>query len=253
MGVGDAQWGARFGYDAQGRWTTYESTGSSRSVTRCTYDGERIAACTLWDEPASIVRDARGRITRVTIGAEVTDVRYGARGEVIAVGESTLRYDTRGRLSAFTIAGERVHRSQLGDFVLERDASGKVIRETGPREVRTFEYDPEGRVTLALAKRRPWPLSSEQPRPPAAAHDAISGAGVRWGPDEIGLDWFDGPVEPPLLDPETERREMLASIEKDAVRTAVTYDGARVTGISSGKAHDPRGRYGEYVYACSDR
>ena len=84
-------------YDARGRWieTVSEDDKGAHDpadTTTCTYDGDRIASCTIRQKPARADRDASGRITRGTIGDDAVGVTYGARGEV------TIERDSNGRV-----------------------------------------------------------------------------------------------------------------------------------------------------------
>jgi len=239
-------------YDDRGRWIETVSeddngTHDPADTTTCAYDGDRIASCTVRQKPARAERDARGRITRVTIGDDAVTVTYGAHGEVTAVGESTLRYDERGRVSALTLAGERVHVRLRGEITLERDASGRVLRQVG-REITTFVYEADGRVREAVSKRTPWKLSSEEPPKPPGP-DALTAAGRSWRDGDICLDCPDGPVDV-VKDPETERKEMLEWIEASATIQRVQYEGARILSIASGR-QGPQMQVRDYVYDCA--
>jgi YD repeat-containing protein len=262
-------------YDDRGRWIE-TSSGDDKpdpaDTSTCTYEGDHIAHCSLRGDKAIAERDASGRIVRVTYdekpevdtgappppdrlvdtsqqGRTSFDVAYGARGEVIAVGESTLRYDERGRLAGFVIAGKGAPRMTAGDTVLERDASGNVVRETGKFEIRTFTYDADGRrVREAIAKRKPWKLESEEPPKPPGP-DAVTTAGAQWSEDDICMDCQDGAVDV-VKDPVTERKEQLAWIESSADIHSVGYEGANIVYVRRG-ARGPSRRVREYSYDCS--
>ncbi|MFN0250430.1 MAG: hypothetical protein ACKV2T_26355 [Kofleriaceae bacterium] len=272
MGTHHSTWVYR--YDDRGRWIETSSGDEKpdpRDTATCTWDGDRIARCTLRGDAATAERDANGRLVRITFEQRpddpqppaatpdtlvdtsnrrrVVDVRYGARGEVIAVGASTLRYDERGRIAGFVLAGEDAPRMGRGDNVLERDTTGNVVRELGPHEIRTFAYEADGRrVREAIAKRTPWKLESEEPPKPPGP-DAITTAGARWGDDDICMDCQDGAVDG-VKDPATERAEMLAWIEKNADIHSVAYEGANVVYVGRGE-RGPWRRVRQYAYACT--
>jgi hypothetical protein len=252
MGTGMWSSNVKYEYDERGRWIRTSSDVEKpdpENVSTCTYDGDRIASCMLNNAPAKAERDGSGRITRVTIGAESVAVTYGANGEVLSVGESTLRYDERGRLAAFTLAGPKVNARWDGEYVLARDASGRVVTETMKREVKTFTYDKDNRVVEAVSRLKPWKLSSEEPPKPPRP-DAITTAGARWSDDDICMMCDEGAVDPPPKDPVVERREMLESIEQRAHVQTISYEGANIV-ISASGEKGPQRRYRHYSYDCA--
>jgi hypothetical protein len=133
-----------------------------------------------------------------------------------------------------------------GEYVLERDASGRVVTETAKREVRTFAYDKDNRVVEAVTRFKPWKLSSEEPPKPPGP-DAITTAGARWGEDDICMMCDDGAVDPPPKDPVVERREMLEWIEQSANVHTIAYDGANIV-ISASGEKGPQRRFRHYSY-----
>jgi hypothetical protein len=274
MGTHYSTWVYR--YDDRGRWIETSSGDEKpdpRDTSACTWEGDRIARCNLRGDAATAERDANGRLVHVVFEQKpddplppkatpdtlvdtskhrrVVEIRYGTRGEVLAVGASTLRYDERGRLAGFVLAGDDAPRLRRGDNVLERDASGNVVRETGPLLDTTFTYEGDRRrVRESIAKFKPRPLSSEEPPKPPGP-DAITTAGARWGEDDICMECLDGAVDPPPKDPETERNEMLAWIEKSANIHSVAYDGANVVHVGSGE-RGPWRRVRHYSYDCTE-
>ena len=268
LGPGPSRWWFR--YDERGRWIeTRDAADAADPVSSCTWKDDHIDHCRLVERTARAERDATGRLVRVIYDrppeaatsveppdrlvdrgatpATVFAVTYVARGEVVAVGESTLRYDQRGRLAGFVLAGDVVPRQVRGETTLERDASGTVVREIGPFEVRTFTYEADGRrVREAITKKKPWRLASDATPPPS--HDAITTAGAVWTEDEICMDCENG-AEAPVKDPETERREMLEYIERRANIFAAVYEGTNLLHVARGE-RGPRQRSHTYSYQC---
>ncbi len=150
---GNESW--KLTYTDAGKFQTARST-MGMFDTECFWDRGKLAACTEGAHSFNVVRDARGRITAIVSDA-TTEIRYDARGRVIAVGARGIAYDDVGRVT------------RVGTTAIEWDARGRVVRERAPDATRTLTYDERDRLVGGTVEddSPPEPPAPPPPAPPA--------------------------------------------------------------------------------------
>jgi YD repeat-containing protein len=141
--------GWRLRRDVRGRWIETVADGSNMVPyqLRCTYDGDRLAACTRATFAGEVAiafrRDGSGRLVGVDDGDSHTAIAYGEHATTIAHGDgrTELRYDANGRLAAV----------RDGDDVttFRYDAAGRLVTRDATHAT-TYRYDASGRFVRAL-------------------------------------------------------------------------------------------------------
>jgi YD repeat-containing protein len=112
------------------------STKDGKPELSCTYDnGKRTSCSRTGGNTLTAVRDANGRITKITGDKDDIDITYNGAGHVTKLGKSDFEYDAQGKLV------------KIGDRVLEWDDRGRVIGEKWTNHTIAIDYDDQDRIT----------------------------------------------------------------------------------------------------------